>query len=164
MHKIFPIIPFLIIFCFIDLESFAQTNKYTGPSIINLAGKWGFMADPRDDGLLEKWYNQSLKEAIILPGSMAENGKGNEITLQTPWTGSIYDSSFYFSPRLAKYRQPGNVHIPFWLTPSKHYVGAAWYQKEVVIPQNWQGKRISLFLERCHWESRVWVNEKTRRK
>jgi hypothetical protein len=160
MPKIFYIIPLLILFCFIDQESFSQANKYTDPSIIDLAGKWRFEKDPKDAGVLGKWYNNSLKDALMLPGSMAENGKGDEITLQTPWTGSIYDSSFYFSPRLAKYRQPGNVHIPFWLTPLKHYVGAAWYQKEVVIPQNWQGKHISLFLERCHWESRIWVDDR----
>lgn len=91
---------------------------------------------------------------------MAENGKGDDITLHTAWTGSIYDSSFYFNPRLAKYRQPGNIHIPFWLTPAKHYIGAAWYQKEIEIPKNWQGKRINLFLERCHWESRLWIDDK----
>ena len=61
---------------------------------------------------------------------MAQNLKGDDITLQTKWTGSIYDSSFFFNPRLVKYRQPDHLKIPFWLTPAKHYVGAAWYQKK----------------------------------
>ena len=127
---------------------------------ISLAGQWQFAADRQDKGISEKWFSKKLPEVVRLPGSMAENGKGDNITLQTAWTGSIYDSSFYFNPRLAKYRKPGNVHIPFWLTPAKHYVGAAWYQKEIDIPKNWQGKRITLFLERCHWESKLWIDGK----
>jgi beta-galactosidase/beta-glucuronidase len=40
----------------------------------------------------------------------------------------------------------------------KHYVGPAWYQKQVDVPQSWSGKRIVLLLERCHWETKVWVD------
>ncbi|MDP4292569.1 MAG: glycoside hydrolase family 2 TIM barrel-domain containing protein, partial [Bacteroidota bacterium] len=54
----------------------------------------------------------------------------------------------------------GNLKFPFFLTPEKYYVGAAWYQKEVTIPDNWKGKRIVLFLERAHWETTVWIDGK----
>nr|WP_315241722.1 sugar-binding domain-containing protein [uncultured Flavobacterium sp.] len=127
---------------------------------INLEGNWHFEIDRNDEGITQKWYNKNLSDVIKLPGSMAEFLKGDDITLKTKWTGSIYDSSFYFIPRLEKYRQPGNIHIPFWLTPAKHYVGAAWYQKEVNVPANWKGKRILLHLERAHIETRVWINDK----
>lgn len=30
----------------------------------------------------------------------------------------------------------------------------------MVIPDSWEGKDISLFLERCHWESRLYVDGK----
>ncbi len=126
---------------------------------ISLAGQWRFAVDAGDIGAAEKWFAKKLTGVIQLPGSMAENRKGDDVTLQTKWTGTIYDSSFYFTPRLAKYRKPGNIHIPFWLTPAKHYVGVAWYQKEIEIPVNWNRKRISLFLERCHIETRVWIDE-----
>ncbi|MBF4470521.1 sugar-binding domain-containing protein [Flavobacterium sp. HJJ] len=127
---------------------------------IKLDGTWRFEIDRNDEGVAGKWYNKNLSDAIKLPGSMAQFLKGDEITLKTKWTGSIYDSSYYYMPRLAKYRQPGNIHIPFWLTPAKHYVGAAWYQKEVNIPANWTGKRVLLHLERTHIETRVWINDK----
>ncbi len=127
---------------------------------INLEGSWHFQMDRNDEGVTGKWFNKNFSDEIHLPGSMAEFLKGDEITLKTKWTGSIYDSSFYFIPRFEKYRQPGNIHIPFWLTPAKHYVGAAWYQKEVNIPANWKGQRILLRLERAHIETRVWVNDK----
>ncbi|MGF2411607.1 exo-beta-1,4-galactosidase [Ferruginibacter sp.] len=127
---------------------------------ISLAGQWYFKADSGDMGVAEKWFSKKLTDSIVLPGSMLTNNKGDEVTLQTPWTGSIYDSSWYFIPRFAKYRQPGNLKFPFWLTPKKYYVGAAWYQKEISIPASWKNKHISLFLERCHTETEVWVDDK----
>ena len=152
MKKINYVCIFLVIL--FSLSSYAQEKE------ISLEGNWNFQIDRKDEGITQKWYNRNLSDKIHLPGSMAEFLKGDEITLKTKWTGSIYDSSFYFRPSLKKYREPGNIHIPFWLTPAKHYVGAAWYQKEVNIPANWNGKRIILHLERAHIETRVWVNDK----
>ncbi|MBW4889150.1 beta-glucuronidase [Mucilaginibacter sp. HMF5004] len=136
-------------------------SSFVAPPVhqISLAGQWKFQIDSLDKGVTDKWFSKKLKDVIKLPGSMTENLKGNDITLKTKWTGSIYDSSFYYNPRMAKYRQPGNIKIPFWLTPPKHYTGAAWYQKEVVIPANWKGQRIVLELERSHTETRVWVDD-----
>jgi hypothetical protein len=128
---------------------------------ISLAGNWHFRMDRQDVGITEQWFNKKLTDDHInLPGSMLTNGKGDEVTLHTKWTGSIYDSSWYFNPRMAKYRQPDYLKFPFWLTPAKYYVGAAWYQKEVIIPAGWKGKHIELFLERCHTETMVWVDDK----
>ena len=38
------------------------------------------------------------------------------------------------------------------------YLGAAWYQREVEIPESWRGKRILLFLEHTQTAT-VWVDE-----
>ena len=125
---------------------------------LSLAGDWQFKIDSLDRGIDEKWFNDKFDEIVRLPGSMAENGKGNEISVNTPWTGSIVDRSYFTQPKYAKYRQPGNIKIPFWLKPVKYYKGTAWYRKEVEIPDGFKGKRVFLYLERCHWESRVFVN------
>ncbi|BAV06669.1 beta-galactosidase [Filimonas lacunae] len=125
---------------------------------ISLAGHWEFQVDSLDAGIRDKWYMGRFTDSIQLPGSMLTNGKGDAISLTTRWTGSIYDSSYYFSPYTAKYRQPGHIKIPFWLNPLKHYVGAAWYQRSVTVPASWTGKRIMLFLERAHIQTQVWVN------
>jgi hypothetical protein len=127
---------------------------------IDLSGTWKFAVDPKDKGVSEKWFTQSLTDKVMLPGSMSTNGKGDDVSLNTQWTGQIVDSSFYKKPEYAKYREQGNIKIPFWLQSLKHYQGAAWYQKEVTIPGNWEGQNIGLFLERCHWESRLWVDSK----
>src|ERR1035437_3074398 len=130
------------------------------PLEILLKGIWKFQTDPQDKGISEKWYTRSLSETIVLPASMTERGKGDDVTLQTKWTGSLYDSSWYFNPRMAKYRNQKIPKFPFFLTPIKAYVGAAWYQKEVDIPQNWKGKTIQLYLERPHWETIVYLDNK----
>lgn len=148
MKKLFFVTVILSIFCC----SFSQN--------ISLAGSWRFEIDRDDVGINQKWYARKLNDSLHLPGSMLENGKGDKVALQTKWTGSIYDSSWYFNPRYAKYRQPDNLKFPFWLTPAKYYVGAAWYQKEINVPLNFKGKHLNLFLERCHTETLVFIDDK----
>jgi hypothetical protein len=125
---------------------------------LSLAGEWKFRIDSLDQGIENSWHEQLSDETVILPGSMAENGKGDEVTIKTPWTGDIVDKSYFTQKKYEKYRVPGNIKIPFWLKPVKYYKGAAWYQKEFEMPSDWKGRSIVLFLERCHWESTVFVN------
>jgi len=143
---------FIASFVLISFASIGQSKK------LNLQGTWRFAIDSLDKGVQEKWFSQKLKDKVKLPGSMLENGKGNAVTLQTQWTGSIYDSSWYFNPRMAKYRQGPRPKFPFWLTPKKHYVGGAWYQRDIVVPADWKNQRIWLNLERPHYETRVWID------
>ncbi len=142
---------FLLLLLFASCSSKVE-NK------MDLSGIWKFAVDPTDKGIAEKWFAKPLTDQVTLPGSMASNGKGDDITLSTAWTGQIVDSSYFKSPDYAKYREPGNIKIPFWLQSVKHYQGAAWYQREVDIPKDWVGQNISLFLERCHWETRLWID------
>jgi hypothetical protein len=144
----------IILFLWIlnPLNAQKATNK------INLAGQWNFATDPSGKGINEQWFTKTLTETIVLPGSMSTNGKGNDLSVETKFTGQIVDSSFYSSTEYAKYRVDGNIKFPFWLQSLKYYVGPAWYQKDVFIPKNWKNKHIQLFMERCHWETRVWVD------
>lgn len=127
---------------------------------LQLSGKWQFKADPSDQGIREQWYAQNFRNSVSLPGSMATNGLGDDITLKTPWTGQIVDSSLYKSPEYEKYRQAGHIKIPSWLQPVKYYKGAAWYQKNITIPASWKGKHLELFIERSHWETTVWLDNR----
>lgn len=126
---------------------------------VDLAGIWSFRIDSLDKGIKEQWYRQKLADRISLPGSMTTNGKGDDISLNTPWTGTIVDSSWFINPEMAAYREPGNIKIPFWLQPVKYYKGAAWYQKTVKVPEGWKDRHIELVLERCHWETTVWIDD-----
>lgn len=142
------------LFIFIGI---AGCNPATDPKI-DLAGEWQFQTDPEDRGMDDKWYENDLPETVQLPGSMVENGKGDDITLKTQWTGSIGNPEWYNDPNYAPYVDPGNVRFPFWLQPEKEYTGAAWYRKKFTVPSGWQEKTVRLTLERPHWESTVWVN------
>ena len=116
--------------------------------VVDLAGMWEFA-----QGDLPQ-YN----DVVMLPGSMLTNDKGDDVTTYTQWTGSLYDSSYYFNPAMEKYRYGDNLKLPFFLTPSKHYVGNAWYRRTFYVPANLKGERIILFLERPHIETTVFVN------
>lgn len=142
------------------LSSFQGVYAQNEDDTLSLAGTWRFQMDSADLGIQQKYYESRLSETIKLPGSMVQNNKGYPVTLDTKWTGSIYDSSWYFNPRMAKYRTKDNLKFPFFLTPVKRYVDPAWYQKTVVIPAGWKNKHITLFLERAHWETRLWVDHK----
>ncbi|MDY0154011.1 MAG: glycoside hydrolase family 2 TIM barrel-domain containing protein, partial [Prevotella sp.] len=97
---------------------------------------------------------------IKLPGSMLTNGKGDLPSIDTKWTGSLYDSSYYYNPYMEKYRHTGSIKFPFFLTPEHYYVGYAWYRHNAEIPRMWKKNRVILFLERPHIETTVFVNGK----
>ncbi|MGB0744014.1 MAG: sugar-binding domain-containing protein, partial [Opitutales bacterium] len=98
---------------------------------ISLAGEWRFQLDGEDVGVKEKWYSEKLVDTILLPGTTDEAKKGIRNTKRV-------------DDRLSR--------------PWK-WVGAAWYQREVEIPEDWAGKRITLQMERTK-DSRVWVDGK----
>ena len=129
-----------------------------GEDVVPLSGVWRFALDPADEGLVASWENRTLADRIRLPGVLQAQGFGNDVTVDTQWTGQIVDRSFFTSPRYEPYRQPGNVKVPFWLQPDKHYVGPAWYERDVVVPPEWKGRRVVLHLERPHWQTIAWLD------
>ncbi len=101
---------------------------------IDLSGLWRFQLDPMGFGKIpgSELYKKKLTETINLPGSTDESGKGVKNT-------------FSYVDRLSRRFE---------------YEGQAWYQREVLIPEEWGGKEIILLLERCHWETTVYVDGK----
>lgn len=129
---------------------------------MNLAGSWRFALDRGDAGKNEQWFARDLNETIALPGVLQAQGYGNEIATDTPWVVALGDAWWKLQPAelRARFSQPGKVEVPFLAQPPRHYLGAAWYQRDIEVPANWQGKRIALFLERPRWETTVWVDDK----
>ncbi|WP_308551216.1 sugar-binding domain-containing protein [uncultured Mediterranea sp.] len=128
--------------------------------VMDLSGTWRFAVDRNDQGISDRWYLRSLDDHVQLPGSMITNGKGDPVDLNTPWVGSFNDQTFFKLDRYAPYRTRENFKIPYWLQPDNYYSGVAWYQRDIEIPKSWKKKSIHLFFERCHWESRVWIDGK----
>ena len=127
---------------------------------ISLAGSWRFQLDRDDAGIKDRWFDKNLSGRVNLPGCLTEQGIGDEVALDTRWIGDIVDQSFFTAPEYEEYRRPGRIRIPFWLQPDKYYSGPAWFQRDIEIPETWRERHIQLFLERAHWQTRVWVDGK----
>ncbi len=97
---------------------------------IPLAGAWQFRLDPHNTGVAMRWFAEKLDDSVTLPGTTDTNHKGE-----------LKDERA--EDRLSR--------VWYWKGP-------AWYQREVVIPEAWQGKRITLLLERTK-STRVWVDD-----
>ena len=125
----------------------------------SLAGQWRFALDRADVGVSERWFTKNLQDKITLPGVLQAQGFGDEIGVITPWVLSLYDRNWFLRADYAAYTNTGHVKVPFVCQPPRHYLGAAWYQRDVAIPTDWAGRRVTLFLERPRWETRVWLDE-----
>ena len=127
---------------------------------LSLAGTWRMQLDRNDAGISQRWFERELPEHVRLPGDLAEQGIGDRPSLETKWIGGIQKPDWYLEPELAPYSQPDNFKFPFWLTPEHRYLGAAWYQREIEIPKDWSNQRVVLTLERPHWETLVWLDDR----
>ena len=144
-----------ILFC-------VATRQISAAEITSLAGAWRFAMDRSDTGVNEKWVAKILPDKIQLPGILQAQGFGDDISTNTPWVSSLGDAWWKIQPAdlHEHFSQPGKVKVPFLAQPPKHYLGAAWYQREIEIPKTWSGKHFTLLLERVHWKSTVWLDGK----
>ncbi|HEY5909329.1 MAG TPA: discoidin domain-containing protein [Verrucomicrobiae bacterium] len=78
-------------------------------------------------------FNRELPGRIRLPGTIDDAGLG-----------------------------PRNTNAPTLAGPYRlyDYAGPAWYQRDIEIPSAWRGQRVTLFLERVRWTTRVWLDDK----
>ena len=95
--------------------------------VIDLSGTWQFALDRK--GLVHPDY--ILTETVQLPGTTDTNHKGDKMA-QPDVTATDTDLSW----------------LTTHLSRPWSYKGRAWYKREVVIPADWQGQPVMLFLER----------------
>jgi hypothetical protein len=95
----------------------------------SLAGEWRFQLDRNRAGIDQRWFEADLNDKIMLPGTTD----------------------------LAKKGDPGVARDPDRLSRRFPYVDAAWYQRTIDIPEKWNGKRITLTLDRSK-PSRAWLD------
>jgi len=108
--------------------------------IQSLAGPWQIRLDPKGLGLSQNWIDPQIRfsQSISLPGTT------DQARLGTPCRAE---------PEISKAGLAG-------LTRKFSYIGPAWYRRTIEIPKEWEGKHITLFLERVIWESRLWLDGK----
>jgi len=156
MHRISRI--FLIVCLLTTAGDFLKAAES-----LPLAGAWRFALDRNDAGINEKWFSKDLPEKIQLPGILQAQGYGDDIATNTPWVLGLGDAWWNIQPAKLRdhFSQPGHVEVPFLSQPPKHYLGAAWYQRDIEIPADWKDRHLTLFLERAHWQSTVWLDEQS---
>ena len=130
---------------------------------LSLAGEWHCALDRTDTGVKEGWFSRDLPTSsmINLPGILQTQGYGDDITADTQFVAALpRDMAWYKLPQYAAYTKPGHVEVPYLSQPVKHYLGVAWYQREIEVPVTWRGKRASLTLERTRWQTDVYLDDK----
>ncbi|MGE4286654.1 MAG: discoidin domain-containing protein, partial [Phycisphaerae bacterium] len=135
---------------------------FAGESI-SLSGEWRFAIDRQDSGLSGAWYSTKLPDSISLPGCLQSQGYGDKIGTHTPWVLSLYDRDWFlrdgFSGEVEREARGEDVRVPFLSQPPMHYLGAAWYQRDIAIPESWQATSITLTLERTRWKTTAWLDD-----
>lgn len=107
--------------------------------IIDLSGDWFYKTDYDDIGITEKYYEQSFElGGFKLPGSSCENGIGKK--------QEYYDGISKESIRAPRERY--------------EYIAPLWLQKEIIVPEEFCGKSVRLFLERVNIASDLWIDGK----
>jgi len=150
-QKIFPDLTFFGVWASVLMAGFSIADDRT----LDLSGTWGFRLDPGNAGIEEKWYQHEFAQSLKLPGCLQEQGHGNVPGPDTIWWDGQKLKPY---PWTEEFHQEGFFKIQAFLQPERHYIGAAWYLREFELPATWAGKTLSLFLERCHWESQLWLN------
>ena len=126
----------------------------TGTGDIDLSGEWRFQLDSQDVGISEEWFATTLSDVVQLPGSIQEQGFGVPVNKDTNFALEKLPS-FYFDTELLK---EGIYKLSAWPEPNRYYIGAAWFQRDFIIPEHASGKMFSLHLERVLWNSSVWID------
>jgi len=100
------------------------------PETVPLAGEWRLaMGAPKPGVTQQALPTLAFTDTIRLPGTTETNRRGPENPDR--WTGG--------------------------LTRLYRFNGPAWYEREVVIPPAWRGKRVTLILERTKY-TQVWLD------
>ncbi len=128
-------------------------------SKLTVAGMFlaGPVANLRAENLMQAYAPKSAG-AISLAGDwrfgISGTGTGTiprDLTGKIRLPGTIDDAGL--GPKNTK---PPTLEGPYRLYD---YAGPAWYQRDIDIPASWQGKRVTLFLERCRWVTTVWLDD-----
>ncbi|WOO40629.1 discoidin domain-containing protein [Rubellicoccus peritrichatus] len=134
-------------------------SKVSSDGATSLDGTWNLRLEHGyQDG--QGWFEASdYGDKIDLPGAVQNAGFGEEVRADTWWTGASGEA-LYKADKYEKYRQPGNIKVPFFLQPERRFFGHAWYQQDISFEDAPKDKDLILTLERTHWSSKVWLDGK----
>lgn len=105
--------------------------------ILDLSGAWSYKTDYDDIGITKEYYNEKFElGGFMLPGSACENSIGKK-------------QEYYNELSKEAVRAPRERY---------EYIAPLWLQREIVVPDEFEGKHIRLFLERANIASELWID------
>lgn len=104
---------------------------------IDLSGNWNYLTDNTDVGISDEYYRRQFdKNSFILPGSACENKVGTK-------------QEYFDELNKQSIKAPREKY---------EYIAPLWLQREIEIPKEFEGKFITLFLERVNIASDLWID------
>ncbi len=104
---------------------------------IDLRGDWFYKTDYDDIGTQKEYYKDTFElGGFILPGSACENGIGIK--------QEYYNELIKEAVRATRERY--------------EYIAPLWLQREIIVPKDFEGKSVRLFLERVNIASELWID------
>jgi hypothetical protein len=124
--------------------------------VMDLSGPWHLRLDPADEGLQADWARSAWTtgEVMMLPGTTDLAGFGYPLDRST----MTYPVPFPVTTRFPGVEEPVRADEHGYLVRRFLYVGPAWYEREIVIPNQWRDRSIVLRMERVMWQSDVWID------
>ena len=106
---------------------------------MDISGNWNYKTDEMNVGEVNGYFKRIFEDApFVLPGSACENKIGAK-------------QEYYEELTKESIRAPRERY---------EYIAPLWLQREVTIPNEWEGKCICLFLERVNIASMLWIDGK----
>ena len=133
---------YLGLFCFVAASLYARET-------VSLAGQWRYF---KGGAWLADQPAELVKpftETVTLPGTTQTNAKGDEFSLNPAQQKAVDEGTV---------RDSRSPIMGVW-TPVHKNIGAAFYQRDLDIPEKWAGKYLKLTLERTKM-TRVWLDGK----
>lgn len=141
----------VVALCLLQGNSLLANSEHNNR--INLSGTWKVQLS--NGAKQVAWKEKAKINDVTLPGSIQAQGIGNDITDKTPWVGLAKSWRWIKNSGMGK---DGIYRIPVWLQPKKHYIGKAWYQREINVPTSLDGNFFFLHLERVHIATTLWID------
>lgn len=136
---------------------------------MDLSGAWELWIQPEDadrflwgsswkenTGIPVRRLDRKPDGMVELPGILQDQGYGEVISRDTEWVSGLHDP-FWYQREEYLYGQEEGVSVPFLAQPPRHFLGKAWYEREITIAEDSE-KETFLFIELTHWRSSVWLN------
>lgn len=91
---------------------------------------------------------------ILLPGILQGQGYGNPVSKTTPWVSGLHDSLWWQREEYVLENE-----IPFLSQPPRHFLGKAYYKREVEIKKDTL-EEWYLYIECVHWKTKIRIDDK----